>query len=267
MPSTVRRFVEAFGKRAFGKRVFESDSAASVPIRASRAPSESSSDISTRMHHEPWIARNVLPDRWSLQPFPRERLQSIALSPAETARLHAVFDRALLLVRNALVRFQGVVRKASEAAVSRNVVDRMHRYVAIIERLVANIERQREAWLRGLGLSFATRGRVVFLPNWPLTPLTTHAPLPGMHYASAFDHVAPNVDAFMNESAFQSQRALAEIASHRVTPQTYGFHRARSPAELEALARDVRRTVHPNLHRLVEVSRRKALAHLEKKRT
>jgi hypothetical protein len=178
---------------------------------------------------------------------------------SEGRRIREVFEYALKISRNALQKAEWIVAAGkTKAPVSQNMLSKMNRYVSSIKQFIQDIASQEKEWMRAVTVPQKTNT----LSNWPLTPLSKHGSLPGMHYKTAYEHASPDVAVYMNEVGHIIEQSMDEIKRHKVTRSTYGFNQARTRAELDRRLRATQQTVHPSLQPYVMTSYQKALKHL-----
>ena len=178
---------------------------------------------------------------------------------SQAKRIRDVFEYALKISRVALEKAEWILAAGkTKSVVSQNTLTKVSRHIGSIKQFIQDITRQQSEWMRAL----SSPKRTNTLPNWPLTPLSKHGALQGMHYTSAYEHAAPNVAVYMNEVGHSIEKSMQEVKRQKITRSTYGFNQARSKAELNRRLQETRGKVHSSLTPYIMTSYQKALKHL-----
>lgn len=174
-------------------------------------------------------------------------------------RIREVFEYALKISRVALEKAEWILAAGkTKSMVSQNTLTKVSRHVKSMKRFIQDITSQQKTWMQAMSSPKSTNN----LPNWPLTPLSKHGALQGMHYKSAYEHAAPNVAVYMNEVGHSIEKSMQEVKQQKITRSTYGFNQARTKAELNRRLQEARGKVHSSLTPYVMTSYQKALKHL-----
>lgn len=186
---------------------------------------------------------------------------SKAILTTRAKEIREVFEYALRITRIALEKAEWILATSkTKSMLSQNTISKVGRYVQSIKRFIHDIIKQQNEWL--LAIQSSKSSTVVHLSNWPLTPLSKHGPLQGMHYKSAYDHAAPNVAEYMNEVGHGIEESFQETKRQRITRSTYDFNQAKTKAELDLRLRATQQVIHPSLKPYILASYQKALRHL-----
>ena len=178
---------------------------------------------------------------------------------SKAQHIRQVFEHGLRITEVALEKAQWIIDASkSKTLLSKNTVAKVAHHAESIKRFIRDIKHQQTEWTRAMSSSKKTSK----LPNWPLTPLSTHGVLEGMHYKTAHEHASSNVAAFMNEVGHIYQKSIDEAKREKITRSTYDFNQAKTKAELNKRLWAAQHVMHPSLQPYMMTSYHKALKHL-----
>lgn len=178
---------------------------------------------------------------------------------SKAQHIRQVFEHGLRITEVALEKAQWIIDASkSKTLISKNTVAKVAHHAESIKRFISDIKHQQSEWIHAMSSS----KKIVKLPNWPLTPLSPHGVLEGMHYTTAHEHASANVAAFMNEVGHIYQKSVDEAKREKITRSTYDFNQAKTKAELNHRLKLAKQVMHPSLQPYLTTSYHKALKHL-----
>ena len=178
---------------------------------------------------------------------------------SKAQHIRQVFEHGLRITEVALEKAQWIIDASkSKTLISKNTVAKVAHHAESIKRFIHDIKHQQSEWIHAISSSKKTAK----LPNWPLTPLSPHGVLEGMHYTTAHEHASANVAAFMNEVGHIYQKSVDEAKREKITRSTYDFNQAKTKAELNHRLKLAQQVMHPSLQPYLTTSYHKALKHL-----